>query len=509
MSQTYNINDNLNVVGNSKSVSISATTISGITFTGQIDAKYIGSGLTIYDVPNLVTNQEFEYLSGLTGYVQTQINSKVPNSAPLIVYSASSSLNNERVLSAGTNIVTTSSSTNYTISAIIGGLEVGSILVVTGGNENYAVHNFNPPNWDESYPNRATNIRILPLNVIKITGLSGGITGRIATLSNVGNYPIILENLSSESVSSNQFKFSTGKSFFLNPKSSVTLIYNNITNLWGEIQTNYQIGMDVYDEVNNVPGIQLASYELTFNNTPYSTKNFVIEINNGGVANNSGAGFRGDVTGMRMYNTRSTSTTPRIRVGANRFSKISSFQTGTSFTYLTSINNASGISGAGFLPGSNTAQIIGFENNFLSNAYSSLTSSNTTIPQCSGGTFWLIDYSGNSNNVRYVVQSTGNTSIVSASTLALSSVTGSTYYQLGVHYLNPSGNTNGWATFFYQVGSGPWVIHEKINDNSMVIDGIAGNNLYGAYNQTVTPTNTDQAPHQYVRYIGMSITDLT
>lgn len=509
MSQIYNINDNLNVVGNSKSISISATTISGVTFTGQIDAKYIGSGLTIYDVPNLVTNQEFEYLSGLTGYVQTQINSKVPNSAPLIVYSASSSLNNERVLSAGTNIVTTSSSTNYTISAVIGGLEVGSILVVTGGNENYAVHNFNPPGWDESYPNRSTNIRIQPLNVIKITGLSGGIIGRIVTLSNVGNYPIILENLSSESNSSNIFNFTNNISYFLLPKSSVTLIYNNITSQWNEIQGNYQSGFEIYDKVDNVPGVQFASYEITASFTPYSTKNFVIEINNGGVSNNNGAGFRGDVTGMRMYNTRSTSVTPRIRVGANRFSKISSFQTGTSFTYLTSINNTSGISGAGFLPGSNTAQIIGFENSFLTNSYSTLTSSNTTIPQCSGGTFWLIDYSGDPNNVRYVVQSTGNTSIVSASTLALSSVTGQTYYQLGVHYLNPSGNTNGWATFFYQLGSGPWVIHEKINDNSMVIDGIAGNNLYGAYNQSSAPSNTDNAPHLYTKYIGMSITDLT
>jgi hypothetical protein len=517
MSQIYNINNNLNVSGNSKSLSVSATTISGITLTGQIDAKYIGSGLTIYDVPNLVTNQEFTYLSGLTGYTQTQINNKVPVSSPLLVYSASPLITNSLVVSAGTNIVTTSSTTNYTISAVIGSLEVGSILVITGGNQNYAVHNFNPTGWDSSYPNRATNIRIQPLNVIKITGLSGGITGRIATLTNVGNYPIILEYGSSESTSLNTFIFANNNSYFLNPKSSITLIYNHISQRWVEIQTDYQNGFNIFDTVDNVPGVQNTSFEITASVIPfgYGTKDFLVEINNGGVSNNGAAGFRGDVTGLRLYNTRSASVIPRIRVGANRFVNLTGFTSGSSFLYVTQINNITqGAGPAGFTSTSNTASIIGFENSFLSLPYTGLTSPtiNTNPPSCSGGTFWLINHTGVTDYLRYVVQSTGNTTIISSSTFPVSAITSNSasFYELGVHYLNQSGGTNGWASFFYKLpGSTSWVIHEKINDNSMSIAGIPGNNFFGAYNQTTIPVSTEQSPHMYVKYIGMSITDLT
>jgi hypothetical protein len=518
MSQIYNINNNLVVSGSSRSLSVSATTITGMTLTGQIDAKYIGTGQTINSIPNLVTNQEFEYLSGLTGYAQTQINNKVPITAPLLVYSASPLITNALVVSAGTNIVVTSSQTNYSISARIGSLEVGSILVITGGNENYAVNNFNPNGWDGTYPNRATNINILPTNVIKITGLAGGTTGRIATLSNVGSYPIIFELNSTGSTITNTFNFT----YFLNPKSSLTLIYNNITQKWTTIQPNNTNGFKIYDKFTNVPFITPGGgVEFTKTYTPFPTTYFTVDINNGSFSNNNGAGFTGYGEGLSTYTSFGSTPTlePRVRVGTNGFSNISAYTSGTSFLYVTSIKheNFNQFGNIGYVNGFNSAStvahIVGFENSFLSRQYTGLTSNNTlNPPSCSGGTFWLIDFSGNPNYLRYVVQSTGNTTIISSSTFPISAITvngSANYYNLGVHYLNSSGGTNGWATFFYTLpNSNEWVIHEKINDNNMSIAGFAGNSMYRSYSFT-SQNGTQRQPRQWTGYIGMSITNLT
>jgi hypothetical protein len=517
MSQIYNINNNLVVSGSSQSFSVSATTITGMTLTGQIDAKYIGTGQTINSIPNLVTNQEFTYLSGLTGHVQTQINNKVPVTAPLLVYSASPLITNSLIVSAGTNIIITSSQTNYSVSARIASLEVGSILVVTGGNQNYAVNNFNPNGWDGAYPNRATNINILPTNVIKITGLAGGTTGRIATLSNVGSYPIIFESDSAGSTITNTFNFT----YFLNPKSSLTLLYNNIIQKWTTIQPNNNNGFTIYDRLTSVPWVTPGAFaEFTKTSTPYPTNYFTIDINNGTITNpNDGAGFTSSNPGMSTYPSfGNSSLTPRIRVGGNQFSNISNYSSGTSFLYVTSLRHQNGVGVAGgyvngFNSASTVAHIIGFENSFLSQPYANMTSNNiANPPSCSGGTFWLIDFSGNPNYLRYVVQSTGNTTIISSSTLAISAITANgsaNYYDLGVHYLNSSGGTNGWATFFYKAPlSSEWIIHEKINDNNMSIAGFAGNNMYRSYSYAAQ-INTARQPRQWTAYIGMSINNLT
>jgi hypothetical protein len=80
---------------------------------------------------------------------------------------------------------------------------------------------------------------------------------------------------------------------------------------------------------------------------------------------------------------------------------------------------------------------------------------------------------------------------------------------LGVHYLNSSGGTNGWVTFFYTLpNSNEWVIHQKINDNNMSIAGFAGNSMYRSYSYA-PQIGTIRQPRQWTNYIGMSITDLT
>ena len=97
--------------------SLSSTTISATTFFGNISAKFIGTGTTIGDVPNFVTDLEFSYLSATTSSIQTQINTKARKLDPFLTYSSETNLTDYRQISAGTNINFTSSTTNFGISA--------------------------------------------------------------------------------------------------------------------------------------------------------------------------------------------------------------------------------------------------------------------------------------------------------------------------------------------------------------------------------------------------------
>lgn len=70
---------------------INSTFVSGTTLYGQIDAQYIGTGLT---TPNNVTNTEVSYLTGITATTQLQINSKADKEQTYITYDVSNNLTN-------------------------------------------------------------------------------------------------------------------------------------------------------------------------------------------------------------------------------------------------------------------------------------------------------------------------------------------------------------------------------------------------------------------------------
>jgi hypothetical protein len=515
MGQIYNIYGNLDVDGNSISNSVSASTITASTFFGAIDAKYIGTGSTFGEIPNVVNNTEFSYLSGLTGNVQTQINTKVPTNSPLIVYSASSLLSNERVISAGTNIVTSSSSTQFAISAVIGALEVGVISLTTGGDANYSLNNLNPNGWSEQYPNRATQIRINPTNVIKISGLSGGTSGRIAKITNVGDYLIILENNGNGSSSTNRFLLNYSRSYFLHPKQTITFIYDSTNGVWRMVDLTLNMGFSVFDDLYGIPGIQSVGADFPVPQTaPYSTNKFIIT----GTANantattiSGSAGWRGDGnTGiLRFFTNRVANVNGRIKVGCDIFSGGFQNQTGTSFSYVSKLYIGPNES---FSPTSNTATIIGTDMNNCNLAYSATTSSNPlNPPNVGGGSFWLIDYSGNPTNVRYMVQNSGGTTTISSSTLTNTMVQSSNFVYLGLYSKAPSGGTQGNVTFFFNTGGTTednYVIHDRIYYSGNDVIGIPGNSFYTAYNADGA-SNTDNSALLRTDWIGMSLTDLT
>lgn len=507
MSQIYNIYNNLNVVGSSQSFTLSSTSVTGLTLYGNIDAKYIGTGLT-GTIPNIVTNTEFTYLSGLTGYVQTQINDKVPKDAPLIVFSGSNNLTNSKILSAGTNVVITSSQTQFGVSARIGSLDVGVISITTSGNSQYSLDDLYPTGWDGSYPNRSTQIRITPLNVIKISGLSGGTSGRVATITNTGNFLIILENNGAQSLSSNQFQFAKNKAWFLVPKASINLIYDSVIQKWRQMSNSNNYGFDIYDEMYCGSGNQTGQIS-TIVNTPYNTGLFILSGNNGTTSASNGMSYNGNggPTGaIRIQASQGSSVgnrDSRVRVGLNEYSNYFESNSGTSILFVTQL----AFRNSNFLPTNNRATTIGTENNYLRQAYTATTSNNTTPPQLSGGSYWLFDVSG-SSNVRYVVQNTANTTTISSTTFSLSSLGESAYNTFGIYSIATSGASIGSTSFFYlSATTTTYTILPPVTHNG-VIQGYPGINYYSGYNY-VGASSPEAVSQIYIDNIGFSYIDLT
>jgi hypothetical protein len=504
MSQIYNIYGDLNVQYSSTSVSLSSTTISGGTFYGTIDAKYIGSGNT----PNWVTNQEFTYLSGLTGYAQTQINSKISKETPLLLYSGNNLSNNTRLISGGTNILTSSSSTYYTISAKIGSLEVGVVSLTTSGSSNYTLNNLNITGFES-----ASHIKINPTKVIKITGLSGGTSGKMITITNVGQYLIILENLSTGSTSSNRFSLNNGEGWYLLPNNSISLIYDTSQSYWINIYNTYRRGLSFFEDF----------YGLTTSFTPATTTTSLPSFNIYGTADSitKGMSYRQDTSSingclkMGQIGTGSLPSTPaRIRVGLPS-GAFSGYDTNTGTTLLCAtkliISNRTAFN---YGPLINPVLTFGTENNSVTLPYTATTNNNTTPPSLSGGSYWLLDYSGNPNYLRYVVQTTGNSTQILTSTLPVTSLISVpseiTNKILGVYVLPTSGDTLGSSTFFWADLTGSvenYVIEPPITHTGGTITGNLGINYYSGYNYQ-NATNLDSSMSALIDFLGFTLTKL-
>jgi hypothetical protein len=104
-------------------------------------------------------------------------------------------------------------------------------------------NNFSPTGWKDTDPNKAAAIFVSASNSIKITGLAGGTTGRIATIRNSSiDRLIILEDNSVSSTDANRFFISDVA--FLLPSSSISLIYDGFTQKWNKIGSSDGIGFN-------------------------------------------------------------------------------------------------------------------------------------------------------------------------------------------------------------------------------------------------------------------------
>lgn len=145
--------------------------------------------------------------------------------------------------------ITTGSSTVFnldalgstTASLVTNALYLGSLSVAVSGNQN----DFSPAGWDGTNPSKKTLLSISGSTSVKITGLAGGIDGRMVVLQNDSpDFLIILEDQSTSSQAANRFDFRNP--IFLLPNGTVTMLYDGHSQRWEPIASSGGIGYGAF-----------------------------------------------------------------------------------------------------------------------------------------------------------------------------------------------------------------------------------------------------------------------
>lgn len=101
-------------------------------------------------------------------------------------------------------------------------------------------NDFSPTNWDGTQPNKATILRVSPTATIRITGLAGGVDGRVAFITNgtsgTSGELIILEDENASSTAANRFAFGDSDARFLMPGASIQIWYDGTSSRWKSFQ---------------------------------------------------------------------------------------------------------------------------------------------------------------------------------------------------------------------------------------------------------------------------------
>lgn len=442
MTNTFKIYGNLKVSGGSTSDYISASTFtSNSGFFGKISSVYIGSGNT----PNWVSNQEFSYLSASTSNLQLQINEKPSNSESYITFSGDEKLTNSKILSAGTNTLFYSSSTHFSISSKFQQLNLNVVVDSPTIDSNYTINNYSPPLFSSNFPNRAANIVMVPSQpFIQITGLSADtyLKSRYVTITNQGNGVIYFSSLSTGSTSLNRFNIIGGETigYFLGPNKSISFIHTG--NNWIQVSSNnVKNGLQNYsilDDMTDYGTAVSSGANRLYNNDflSYSGVGTTPNSTNGGALLVGESGFR-----MNLYNPDGLGTPLHRQMIGSFGNKISYEFSGNSNLMITAPSIGTSASTSSFIL---TSGFIG--DTTLSTTYSARTNNNiNNFPNYSGGSFWISDISG-SSFLRYAVQTSDGSSIVSTTNISPSNI----FALLGVYTINGSQSSFGTSCFFYK-----------------------------------------------------------
>lgn len=192
--------------------------------TGSLDIKSSTYGSTILEISGS-NNNPILAISDITG-----------------------SSNNILTISTGsTTYASMDSGGTFTSSIATNALYYGILSASISTDQN----DYSPAGWDSSNPNKKTVISISGSTSVKITGLTGGIDGRIAVFQNdSSDFIVILEDQSASSQAANRFDFRNP--IFLVPNGTITLIYDGHSQRWEPIGSSGGIGFgsffDDYEE---------------------------------------------------------------------------------------------------------------------------------------------------------------------------------------------------------------------------------------------------------------------
>lgn len=102
------------------------------------------------------------------------------------------------------------------------------------------INDWSPTGWNDAQPNQATIIRVTALSSTIITGLAGGVNGRLVLILNTNDGStsasrlIILPHESALSTAANRFSFSDQMPRFLLGGDSIQFVYDAVSQRWRE-----------------------------------------------------------------------------------------------------------------------------------------------------------------------------------------------------------------------------------------------------------------------------------
>lgn len=474
---THNIYHPLIVNSGWTSQSISATTISAGTFYGgSLSATYVGN--------QNVTNQEFIYVSGLTSNTQTQLNNLVNRTEPLLTFQSDNFLTNERIIFSGNNLNFEYNSTHLGISANFPSTEVSSITVSLVSSQT-AITDFNPVGWDES-SNKSTYIIITGTTSSIISGLVGGVNGRIVTLTNYSTGLIILENKSTKTSSPNNiFNFNTNGAYFLVRNGTISLIYYESIGWTNYFPLNVNKDFEIFSDFTNV--LDLRVYSSVTPPTPTINGYFTYPpfsgqyTATGSLPKISGSNNSNGI--LVLNSTSPTNTNQGCYYGSNRGCDSNKYSCLITKIKINSTYDYTGFtSELNCIEVSNNATLKQALLTFgLNNQYMSWTTPITSVTM-SNTTNWYLRWN-NSGTKNYYVSS-----------IPLSASTNWVYF--GIYY----GDTNN-GSFFYSYNNNEYswelILNSNLNPNNSGLIGL------------LSRTNSSLiSPELYIDWFGINIGSL-
>ncbi len=370
-----------------------------------------------------------------------QINAKADKTQTYITYDISNNLTNYKKLVPGINV--TSNTIGNSISfSYVPTLEEYNVSIIedSPSSQNHIITDYNPTNWDGTLPNKATEIRLNPTNLIVIENLLGNTLGRICRLRNISRYPILLQN----NVTLNGgFIFRTNTDTVLRPNK--TMMFTCIGSQWIEFGDVKYYGFDYIDTFKTIvpdfPGT------ITFNNVnnvnmalPVKSSNFIFSAHTTLLTNY--AFYYDGVFRLLTKNFHAPSTGTNLKFYTIGQFNRKNILNDSGCTILMQTKLIQPVMGTGVNSNLNMPVIVnGFTNFDLSYGYQSATNSySTRVPNFNGGLFF-IGVSG--YNYSAVTQYNNNQSnVIDTGINYLNSLS------LGVCVLTKNQNNNGEVIFY-------------------------------------------------------------
>ncbi len=148
-----------------------------------------------------------------------------PTNAEYIVSTADGTLSAEDVLTSGTNIALTNASGTMTVAA-------ATTTFALPGDISPTQLTADQNDWNPTDLATSSVIRVTSDRMVQITGLQGGSDGRLITIYNIGNWPIVIRHEDTgSSTAANRFALG-GSEVFVFSGEFIVLLYDGTSSRW-------------------------------------------------------------------------------------------------------------------------------------------------------------------------------------------------------------------------------------------------------------------------------------